>query len=241
VKRLNDRDHNQDETHEMDHEESIQLDAASSYLLGELSGHDRERFEAHFFECPVCSEEVRAGAIFAENLKSVLARESLRSLRSHDRPGVSEEPRAAWWKRWFSGMRLPMLAPYAACVAVGFFAWQQQRELTLLRQPQAVSSYELRLARGVDTIVVRPDALRFMLSFDLPEGYTAAYYVCEIRSGSGDLKDMVRHPKPKAGAPLLVELPANRYAAGKYTMMVQAEGSPSPGLRYPFTLEYRQE
>ena len=241
MKRLDHRDHKKDETHEMDHEESIQLDAASRYLLGEMSGDDRERFEAHYFECPVCAEEVRAGAIFAENVKSVVAGESLRSLPNRVRPGVSEEPRTARWKGWLPGLRLPMLVPYAACLVVGLFAFDQHRELALLRQPQAVSAHELRLARGTDTIVVRPDAQRFMLSFDLPEGYTAAYYICEIRSADGALSDMVRHPKPKPGEPLLVELPTRLYAAGKYTMLVHPESSTSPGLRYPFTLEYRQE
>ena len=241
VKRFGRGAHKKDETQEMDHEESIQLDAANCYLLGGMSSEDRERFEAHFFECPVCSEEVRAGAIFAENLKSVLEKESLRSLPDRGRPGSSEDPRAPRWKKWFSGLRLPVLVPYAACLLVGLFAFQQHRELALLRQPQAVPSYELRLARGADTIVVRPGVLRFVLSFDLPEGYTSAYYLCEIRSGDGALKDMVRHPVPKAGAPLLVELPARLYPAGKYTLLVRAEDSKSPGLRYPFTLEYRQE
>ena len=223
----------------MDHEESIQLDAAGKYLLGELSGDDRERFEAHYFECPVCTEEVRAGAIFAENLKSVLVKESLRSLPDHDRPGVSEEPRAPWWKIWTSGLRMPMLVPYAACLVVGFLAFQQRRELAELQRPQAVASYELRLARGSDTIVVSTDAQRFLLSFDLPEGYTAAYYVCEIRTGDRALKDMIRHPRPKAGAPLLISLSARAYPAGKYTLIVRPEESNSPGLRYPFTLEYK--
>lgn len=239
------KDHKEDETQEMDHEESVQGDAASSYLLSELSGKDRDRFEAHFFECRVCSEEVRAGAVFAENLKSVLEKESLRSLPVRGRPGVSEETRVGRWKRWFSGLRLPMLIPYAACLLMGLFTFQQHRELALHRQSQAVPAYELRLARGSDTIVVRPEALRFVLSFDLPEGYTAAYYLCEIRSGDGTLKDMVRHPVPKAGAPLLVELSARSYPAGKYTLMVRPENSTSlpasPESRYPFTLEYRQE
>ena len=225
----------------MDHEESVQRDAASSYLLSELSGEDREQFEAHFFECRVCAEEVRAGAVFAENLKSVLAKESLRSLPDRGRPGVSEETRAARWRSWFSGLRLPMLVPYAACVLIGLFAFQQHRELALHQVSQAVPAYELRLARGSDTIVVRPDTLRFVLSFDLPEGYTAAYYLCEIRSGDGTLKDMVRHPVPKAGAPLLVELPVRSYPAGRYTLTVRPENSQSSGSRYPFTLEYRQE
>jgi anti-sigma factor RsiW len=34
------------------------------YLLGELSGADREDFEQHIFDCAICFEEVKTGQAF---------------------------------------------------------------------------------------------------------------------------------------------------------------------------------
>ena len=57
----------------MDHSESIRLMAAEKYLLGELTPELQEQFEAHFFECPECALDVRAGAALVEHSKVVLS------------------------------------------------------------------------------------------------------------------------------------------------------------------------
>src|SRR3954453_2088787 len=60
----------------MDHETAVQTGATERYLLGELTGEDRDRFEEHFFICPECSEDVRALTVFAANAKAVFREES---------------------------------------------------------------------------------------------------------------------------------------------------------------------
>lgn len=59
----------------MDHETAVQLQAAERYLLDQFSPEERREFEEHFFCCPECASEVRAGSILAANLKAVLREE----------------------------------------------------------------------------------------------------------------------------------------------------------------------
>jgi len=42
----------------MDHETAVKTGATERYLLGELTGEDRDRFEEHYFMCPECAEDV---------------------------------------------------------------------------------------------------------------------------------------------------------------------------------------
>ena len=60
-------------TQPMEHDWATRLVAAERYLLGELSDAERDQFEEHFFDCPACAEEVRAGAIFEANARAVFA------------------------------------------------------------------------------------------------------------------------------------------------------------------------
>jgi anti-sigma factor RsiW len=50
----------------MDHSQALGLHAAEKYLLGELAPEVREQFEAHYFECGECANDVKAGAAFID-------------------------------------------------------------------------------------------------------------------------------------------------------------------------------
>ncbi len=56
----------------MDHSEALQQMAAERYLLNELTPDTREAFEAHFFDCPECALDLRAGAAFVKESKAQL-------------------------------------------------------------------------------------------------------------------------------------------------------------------------
>src|SRR5260370_42341234 len=60
----------------MDHETAVRTGATERYLLGELTGEDREGFEEHYFMCPECAEDVRALTVFAANAKAVFRQEA---------------------------------------------------------------------------------------------------------------------------------------------------------------------
>ncbi len=55
----------------MEHQSAVELRFAERYLLGELSPEETASFEAHFFDCALCADEVTRGAHFVANLKAV--------------------------------------------------------------------------------------------------------------------------------------------------------------------------
>src|ERR1700683_1400267 len=76
----------------MEHNDAIGCQAAARYVAGELSPEGRDSFEAHFFDCAECAEEVRWEQIFAANVRAI----------SRD---PREQPRrTSWWEAcqvWF--------------------------------------------------------------------------------------------------------------------------------------------
>src|SRR3989442_12900824 len=55
----------------MDHETAVRTGATERYLLGQLTGEDRDSFEEHYFMCPECAEDARALTVFAANARAV--------------------------------------------------------------------------------------------------------------------------------------------------------------------------
>ena len=53
----------------MTHNDAKITHAVERYFLGELSGAEAEDFEAHYFDCPECAEEVRILVLFVVNLE----------------------------------------------------------------------------------------------------------------------------------------------------------------------------
>jgi hypothetical protein len=55
----------------MTHRQAAESLAAERYLLDEMSELERHGFEAHFFDCVECAEEVRQGALVRRAVRSV--------------------------------------------------------------------------------------------------------------------------------------------------------------------------
>lgn len=60
----------------MEHQFVVDRQLVERYLLEELTPEDAAEFEAHFFECSKCAEEVRRGVMLRANLKSTSSEES---------------------------------------------------------------------------------------------------------------------------------------------------------------------
>jgi hypothetical protein len=58
----------------MDHEVVVRQKITEQYLLDELDSDARDEFEEHFFDCPDCAMDVRAGSSLVDHLKKVLAK-----------------------------------------------------------------------------------------------------------------------------------------------------------------------
>src|SRR5580704_15487996 len=57
----------------MDHETVVRQKMTEKYLLKELDPAMRDEFEEHYFDCTDCAVDVRAGALFIDQSKVVLA------------------------------------------------------------------------------------------------------------------------------------------------------------------------
>lgn len=229
----------------MNHTEAVDKKAVERYLGGELSSVESDEFEAHFFECGVCAEELRSGAIFEENARAVF--------REERAGGVSErEPRAKAEKRRFFSwtlIRQPWtVAPaLAAVVFLGLFTYQAlvvipglRRQLNDAVSPQAMASFVLpALSRGDDRVVAIAKDARFY-SLEMDPAWPGSYseYQCSVINESGATRLAVRVPAPAPGKPLQLLISRGQLPSGRYTVTVRNSGQPETELgRYSLTLK----
>jgi hypothetical protein len=189
----------------MDHSEAAQNQAVERYLLGEMTEPEAEAFEMHFFECPVCSEELKFGALLDENAKAVAA----------------EVP--AGNRGWVHGLkawlRQPLFAgPAFAALALAVLAGYQAQELALLNRPQAAMQFTLKSVLGVPSNVIPANRRFIELDVDLQE-ISFQHYRCDVYDASGQLDFSVPTGPPSAG-PTLSIVVTRGLAPGKYALKV---------------------
>ncbi|HZT35200.1 MAG TPA: hypothetical protein VFA15_04720, partial [Nitrososphaera sp.] len=103
----------------MNHEEAARNQMVERFALGELRGSDRERFEAHFFDCQECFDEVQVTSEFLRHARSVLSR----------------EPEKSWLSRMTADLwrPAPALASMLFLCALGTTVYQNFRIAALTR------------------------------------------------------------------------------------------------------------
>lgn len=67
----------------MNHEEAVRNQMAERFVLGELTQHDSQRFEEHFFDCNECFENARLASEFLHYTYRALPREPEKSRMAH--------------------------------------------------------------------------------------------------------------------------------------------------------------
>src|SRR5208282_3013087 len=137
----------------MDHLDAENTKAVERYMLGDLTVSEVEEFERHFFDCPQCSEELRALTIFQENARAVFAEQDLAPVPGSVPASVPEPKSAAGWWGGFSplfGSR--QWAMVLGALLIGIFAGYGV--FAPHERVQAVSAFPLYAqARGEETIV----------------------------------------------------------------------------------------
>jgi anti-sigma factor RsiW len=216
----------------MTHQDAVNSQAIEKYLAAELTPEEREQFEQHYFDCPECAAEIRAGEIFAANARAVFAEETGR--RATHRPA---EPRRAGG---LPGWRRPVFAfAFAAATVLAVVNGVLLLRLHHLDAPQAYPAFFLRgTARGDDQVLHTPRTARFVgLSVDVPPGGRSASYEGTLVDAAGRTRFQVHLPDPgQPGAALNVLVPVSDLGPGRYTLVV-APGGAEPG-RYPFVLQF---
>lgn len=214
----------------MEHRVAKETNAVERYLLDEFTPEERSEFEEHLFDCTICGEQVRDGAIAIANVKEVMREEQRLSEASRQRG------RNQGWGAWF---RMPALIPSMAALALAAVAgYQSLVRIPALEQAQAYSNL-LTIApqaRGqekpVETDAERP---MFVLTFDVDAAPQGAY-TCEFRGPGGAAKLSVAC-KVASGS-LDIVLPTKKFPTGVYTMSLHPAAKPETEVQqYSFAIQ----
>jgi hypothetical protein len=221
----------------MDHLDAEQAKAVERYMLGDLSVSEVEEFERHFFDCPQCSEELRALTIFQENARAVLLEQDLAPI-----PASATVPKSAasWWG--FSPLSFQWATALGALL-IGIFAGYLA--FAMRQNAQEISAYPLyALARGEETFVSPAAGSRFYtLYLDRSwEGDYASYRAVLRDASSGAEKFTLPVTADPSDETIHMLVPSHKLAAGQYMLVMQGvdgAGKETELARFPFTLRFK--
>jgi hypothetical protein len=240
----------------MDHAEAMSKGAAERYALQEMDEPEREDYEEHFFDCPVCAEEVKAATRFLDAAKPIARENQL--AEALDRSGRARQAaatRAAW-----SGVKalfwpMPLGAAAALALALGgpvvYLATVKvprlEHALAEADALQPAAWHFLSVSRGEPQIVRAASETR-MVGLTLSRSFARPYryYRCELRDATGRAVLSTIVPAPASGDELQLLLPVSRLRSGPHQLVVGGLESPSgpaaPEVAtYAFTFERKEE
>jgi hypothetical protein len=207
----------------MTHQNAIEQMAVEHYLLGELTGEARARFEEHLFDCQECTADLKQGVLFLEGAKVEL-KNSHRSKITASNPTRFTSPGAWLWQARF-------LAPaLAACLAI--IIYQSAVLLPGLRAEIAESQTPTVLApltlanagaRGDAVTEIRvPRHGFYALSVDIPPATNAVSYRCSLYSPAGALLWHVDVSPQQAHDAVTIQVPSSTTQEGMNELRVQS-------------------
>lgn len=220
----------------MTHQQALDGLASERYLLDEMTEVERFAFEAHYFDCAECGEDVRLGDLIRQEARRVGAAGAAGPQGA--RPAVVLTS-AKWWRR-------PMVAAPWAVAATLALVVGYQSFVTLPGLREAVGSQSIEpvmlrgATRGAATSVAIAPGQRFVaLSADLltpPQSPSLAYEILDtdrtaVASGRASV--------PASGAPLMLLVPVDELRlAGRYTLALRDGDQNSALGEYEFEVSY---
>jgi len=209
------------------HEEALERDWRTLYVLGELPEPERTRFEEHFFDCPACSDAVKRSSLLLRGAEATLNR----TIFSTEQPAAAPLPIKPNERRSWSWALHAL--PYAAILCLSLGAGFQYVALQRALSPQAVVSFAVPAqAKGVVPEIVLPTAGGFV-EFELDLLDLAPQYHWEIKSAGADRAVMSGQARPPANSVMLKLLvPAGKLQPGRYEAAISFP--PDHKTVYPF-------
>lgn len=218
----------------MQHQEAVETMATERYLLGEMDAREQEAFEAHFFSCSLCADDIRAAATMREGVRAGFVKTQETSLIGAAR---SSEKR-----RWRPEVMIPWAAAASLALLTGYQSVRPSEGQGIGAGPVALAPVTLRSAtRGQQAVVAPGPSGVLTLAVDLGgERYEKGIHY-ELRGTDGSKVAEGEAPTQTPGAPLLLILPAGLVkASGQYILQVRETGT--VGLtpeEYRFSVEPR--
>ncbi len=223
----------------MDHQQALDTKASERYLLGEMSEPERFAFEAHYFACQECGEDVRAGAAMARGIKAVCAGDAAAETAAAV-PG-RDEPR----RGWFGWLSPAALVPTAVALGLAFVTGYQALivvpSLRHATSSVAASAIVLRAAaRGEEPVVAvdRTSSVSVLaMDVNLVEPGAGLSWELTPADGSNRIAGVAQAPPP--GAQLLLVVHNRDFRqAGRWTVVLRAAHGAEVG-RYQLTVQLK--
>jgi len=209
----------------MDHDAVVRHQMTEKYLLGELDPEARDEFEGHFFDCSDCALDVRAGALFVEQSKIVLAEES--EPVSAGLPAPAPVPVKSGWRAWLrpgwpSMIAVPVMA--LLLVVIGYQNLVTYPQLTReLNRPRVLPYASVNVGTyGSEgpSIATRPGE-GFLLFVRIPPEGGYSHYTAELYNPAGKLEWSVTIPASSTQDQWPVQVPGVNREAGSYSLKVR--------------------
>jgi hypothetical protein len=204
----------------IDHRKATRHRTACRYVLGELAAPERAEFEAHFFECAECAEEVRALlaiSLSADTIppdapdQEVPAAAAGSRLFGRFEPFLLRPPRPAF-------MMVPMLVLLVS-TAITTREWMALRKRLAA---QAVAEFNLRPnTRGEEpAITTTGPSTFFILAADVPGAvHDLKWRIRPAESVASILEGTA--PLPSTGSSLRLLIPASKCRSGAYVLSIR--------------------
>jgi anti-sigma factor RsiW len=205
----------------MDHEVVVRQKMTERYLLDELDPRVRDEFEEHFFDCPKCAFDVRAGAAFVDQSKAVLA-ETRETETVPPATAVPARPRRGWmaWLR-------PAFAAPALAILLAMVSYQNLVTIPTLTKavsnPQVLAWVPVNIGSyGADgpTIRISPGQ-GFLLFVRIPPQNGYSQRTADLYNPAGKLEWAVPIPAASSQGQWPVAVPAADRQAGTYKLIVR--------------------
>lgn len=211
----------------MDHNEVVREKMTEKYLLDELDPDARDQFEEHFFDCPECAFDVRAGSQFVSQSKVVL-QESAEAKIGEERHTAASQ-RDPVRLNWLSWLRPQFAAPVFALLlaVVGYQNLVTIPQLTRTgRAAQLLPATTVNLltyGSGNSALVIHSGE-SFLINVIIPPGPRYAGYKVDLYNPAGKVAESLPI-SPSAGDTWPIRFPGGNWDNGMYKLTVHGQSA----------------
>jgi Putative zinc-finger len=209
----------------MDHDAVVRRQMTERYLLNELDPSARDEFEEHFFDCPDCTSDVRACALFVEHSKVALARQS--ELIPGSAPAPAPVPTHAGWLAGLRGMLRPAFAVPVMAGLLAVIGYQNLVTYPQMQQawnrPQVLPWAQVNVGTygSEGPVVTTRPGEGFLLFVRIPPEGGYGHYTADLYNPAGGLESSFTIPAVAGQDQWPVRIPGANRQAGTYTLAVR--------------------
>jgi hypothetical protein len=223
---------------DMDHDEAVRQNATERYLLDELDPELRDQFEEHLFECRDCALDLRAGAMFVEQTKVILAEPPAASEARVTAAATAKPGWLAWLRPAFA---VPVLALLLAVIGYQNFVTYPSLVATA-NQPQVGPWTSVNVStRGTTANSVRVhkgEGFGVLVNFPPEDGF--ASYTADLYNPAGKKEGSRQIATASHEETRQVYVPGHNLESGTYTLVVNGvtQGGESKEIsRHPIDVQ----